>query len=105
MLKLRHKLSLLVLFAALACSALYAESSRKVVHRVAPAYPATARQFHVSGVVKLLVTVAADGSVREPRVLGGHPMLTGAAVSAVSQWKYEPGTETVETVEVAFNAN
>jgi protein TonB len=70
---------------------------------VTPIYPSTARQYQISGVVKLEVKVAADGSVHGTKVLAGHPMLTSSAVDAVSHWKFEPGPESVESVEVNFS--
>ena len=36
------------------------------------------------------VTIAANGRVTDVRVLGGHPLFTEAAVSAVRQWRYTP---------------
>lgn len=76
---------------------------RKVLKKVAPVYPQIARQYQISGAVKLEVTVAADGIVRNTKVVAGHPLLTSAAVAAVSQWRYEAGPEDVEIVIVNFN--
>jgi protein TonB len=76
---------------------------RKVIKRVAPVYPQVAKQYQISGSVKLEVTVAPDGSVRSTKVIAGHPMLTSAAVDAVSHWRYEAGPEVVETVVVNFS--
>jgi TonB family protein len=79
-------------------------SKRPVKSKVDPAYPALAREMHVNGKVKIEVTVAADGSVRNTKVLGGSPLLTRAALDAVKAWKYEAGSrETTETVEFVFN--
>jgi len=37
------------------------------------------------------------------RVLGGNPVLAGAAVDAVKMWKYEVSSkETVDVVELVF---
>ncbi len=35
-------------------------------------------------------TVTADGTVDKVKVISGPPLLTDAAVEAVSHWKYEP---------------
>ena len=102
---LRNRIFIVLLSLALAAPAALAASGRKITHRTMPAYPSTARQFHIAGVVKLEVTVSADGNVEHAKVVAGHPMLTQAAVSAVTQWKYEPGQESVESVEVSFNNN
>ncbi|PYV47427.1 MAG: energy transducer TonB, partial [Acidobacteria bacterium] len=51
----------------------------------------------------LEVTVKPDGSVKDVRVIGGHPLLADAAVRSVKQWRYEPsGRETTEVVKVNF---
>lgn len=103
-LEFRKRLLVVVFFLiAVSCSAFAVEGSRKIVHRVPPAYPQMARQYQISGIVKLELTVAADGSVRNTKVVAGHPMLTSAAVDAVSRWRYEPGTESVESIEVSFS--
>jgi len=80
----------------------FGDADRKIVKRVAPVYPAAARAMHVTGVVKLELTVGNDGNVRNTKVLGGHPLLTEAAVEAVSHWQYEPGPEETVTVLVDF---
>ena len=76
---------------------------RKVKTSVKPAYPDVARQLHITGTVRLEATVAADGKVRDTRVIGGSPMLAQEATVAVKKWKYEEAPkETVETVEVVY---
>jgi len=110
--KTRAWFSLFALVALLACgSAASAQSAspdqgakRQVKSKVDPAYPALAREMHVNGKVKIEVNVAADGSVRNTKVLGGSPLLVRAALDAVKGWKYEPATkESTETVEFVFN--
>lgn len=76
---------------------------RKVKTSVKPAYPDVARKMHITGTVRLEATVAADGKVRDTRVIGGSPMLAQEASDAVKKWKYEEAPkETVETVEVVY---
>jgi TonB family protein len=76
---------------------------RKVKTAVKPLYPDVARKMHITGTVRLEATVAADGKVRDTRVVGGSPMLAQEASNAVKKWKYEEGSkETVETVEVVY---
>jgi TonB family protein len=61
--------------------------------------------MHLAGVVKLQVTIAADGSVKSVSPLGGNPVLLKAAQEAVSRWKYTPAPEeTLEVVELRFDA-
>jgi TonB family protein len=76
---------------------------RRVISKIAPAYPELARRMHLQGAVKLEVGVKADGAVKSTRVLGGNPVLVQAAADAVSKWKFEvsPG-ETVEIVQLTF---
>jgi periplasmic protein TonB len=44
----------------------------------------------LTGKVSLKVFIAADGSVREAKVISGSPALTDAAVRAVRNWRYRP---------------
>ena len=69
------------------------EISRKVKSKVSPIYPDIAKRMNISGIVKLIVVVAPNGSVKSTKVLGGHPMLVSAAEDAVKKWKFESGPE------------
>jgi TonB family protein len=60
----------------------------KLIRRVEPAYPELAKKARVQGKVTLKITVDEDGNVTDARVIEGHPLLDGAAISAVKQWKY-----------------
>jgi TonB family protein len=66
---------------------------RKVKSKVAPIYPDLAKRMNITGVVKVQITVAANGSVKEAKVMGGHPVLANAALEAVKKWRFEPGPE------------
>ena len=78
--------------------------ARKVVSRVVPSYPPLARRLNLQGVVKVEVQVAANGTVRSTRVIGGNPVLAVSAVDAVKQWKYEPApAESTERAELMFD--
>jgi TonB family protein len=55
-----------------------------------PVYPQTAQNAGVQGVVILEITIGADGSVVDARVLRSIPLLDQAALDAVRQWQYEP---------------
>lgn len=103
--------AILALMLALPCSpgpALWAQSQpvadngRKVVRKVQPDYPFAAKRLNLSGTVKLVADVASDGSVKKLNAVGGSPILVVAAESAVAQWKFAPGAETRETVEIHF---
>ena len=93
-------------FALLLAVALFAqddESNRKVVTKVDPTYPQLAQKFRIGGVVKLQITIAASGEVKDVRVIGGHPVLLDAATAAVKEWKYERASKpSVATVSILF---
>lgn len=72
----------------------------KQVYAPLPAYPPLARQARISGVVRLNTVIAKDGTVEQLSVASGHPLLIGAAVDAVSQWRYRPTLLNGEPVEV-----
>ncbi len=76
---------------------------RKIKAKVDPKYPELARQYQLKGIVKIEATVSPDGTVKKTRVVGGNPLLAGAALEAAKQWKYEPGQkETSEMIEFSF---
>ena len=80
------------------------EISRKVKVRIAPTYPALAKQMNITGVVKVQVTVATNGTVKATKLVGGHPLLANAALDAVKKWHFEAGPEeTVGVVEFKFD--
>lgn len=82
------------------------EFSRKVKSKVTPTYPDLARRMNITGVVKVEVTVAANGSVKNTRLIGGHPLLATAALDAIKKWRYETGSqETTGIVEFHFDPN
>ncbi|MGA2979521.1 MAG: energy transducer TonB [Terriglobales bacterium] len=65
------------------------EIARKAKSKVAPVYPELARRMNISGVVRVQVTVAANGSIKDAKLVGGHPVLANAALDAVRKWRYE----------------
>ena len=72
--------------------------------KIAPEYPALARQVNITGKVKISAIVSADGRVVSTKIMGGSPLLTEAANTAVKQWRYEPSAkESTEIVEVDFS--
>jgi protein TonB len=75
----------------------------KLIQKVEPIYPELAIKARITGRVILQVTVDEDGNVASIQVLQGHPLLEGAAVSAVKQWKYAPTILNGEPVPVTAN--
>ena len=77
---------------------------RRVKSKVTPSYPEIARKMNLSGVVKLEVTVAPNGAVKDTKVIGGNPILVNAAVDAVKRWRFEPASdESTGVVEFKFD--
>ena len=88
---------------ALTVTPVRAQASRKVLSSPAPIYPELARRMHLSGVVKVLLTVGADGQVKNAEFQGGHPVLIDAVQVALKEWKYAPsGSESKILVEFRF---
>ncbi len=65
------------------------EISRRVKSKVQAVYPELARKMNITGTVKLEVVVAPNGTVKEAKVVGGHPLLANAALDAVRKWRFE----------------
>ncbi len=66
------------------------EIVRRAKSKVQPVYPELARKMNISGTVKIEVVVAPNGSVKDARVVGGHPVLANAALDAARKWRFEP---------------
>jgi len=82
-----------------------------LIKRVQPKYPAAALAMHAQGDVQIEATINKEGSVVNPKVLHGDPVLARAAVDAVRQWRYKPYLLDGEPVEIqteitiSFKAN
>lgn len=77
--------------------------NRKPVANPDPEYPEIAKRMAITGSVKVELVVAADGTIRSAKVLGGHPILVDAVQKALKKWKYAPGSaETTTQVEFKF---
>ena len=61
-----------------------------VVSKVAPGYPADAKQARIQGTVLMTVIIDKEGNVSNIQLVSGHPILAPAAIDAVKQWKYRP---------------
>jgi TonB family protein len=79
------------------------EAGRKIKNRIPPKYPELAIKTKIVGTARIEMTVMPDGSVGDVREIGGNPVLLGALVNAVKQWKYEPASrESVMEIKAAF---
>ena len=80
------------------------ETIRKTKSKVEPMYPDLARRMKIAGIVKVDLTVAANGTVKDAKVVGGHPVLGNAVLDAVKKWRFESGPqETTETLQFRFD--
>ncbi len=77
---------------------------RKIVSQVLPLYPELARKMNLTGTVKVLVTVAPAGKVKDTQILGGSPVLAKAAVEALYKWRWVVASqETKEIIQLDFH--
>jgi TonB family protein len=80
------------------------EINRIVKSKVAPVYPDLARRMNITGVVKVQITVATNGSVKNAKLVGGHPVFANAALDAVKKWRFETATqESTGVVQFRFD--
>ena len=76
-----------------------------LIHQVKPMYPPLAMQARIQGTVVLQAVIAKDGTVRDLRVVTGHPLLVQAALDAVQLWRYKPYLLNDQPVEVDTQIN
>jgi TonB family protein len=106
--RMRYVLVLFLLFSTLLglagkAHAQQSSTSRRVTRQVAPTYPEVAKRINLSGTVKVIAVVGTDGDVKTVEPVGGSPVLLKAAEDAVAKWKFAPGGESKETVELHFS--
>jgi TonB family protein len=77
-----------------------AEFQKRLSYNPHPSYPALAQTSGVQGLVKLQVRVTRDGRVEVLKLLEGEPVLAEAAMTAVRQWRAQPGAVNGKPVEV-----
>ncbi len=75
-------------------------SEGMIVRKVQPVYPNMAKIAHVQGVVELDAVISKEGTIEKLQLISGHPMLAGAAIEAVRQWRYRPYVLNGEPIEV-----
>lgn len=96
--------SILVLTVALLAQQDQIDTTRKIVNRVTPRYPAMARVMNLRGIVKAEAVVQPNGIVKSVEIRGGHPVLVDAVQQAVYKWRWAPAAhETRELIEVTFD--
>jgi len=57
----------------------------------------------LTGTAKIEVVVSPNGTVKDARVVGGHPVLASAALDAVKKWRFEPApAESTGVIDFKF---
>jgi TonB family protein len=90
--------SLNVSFVALSLALTVATA--RLVHKVAPVYPSSARAYHMEGTVVLQATISKKGRIRALNILPGPREFVESALGAVQRWRYRPYVVNGEPVEV-----
>jgi protein TonB len=75
-------------------------AAANLIAKVAPVYPAEAKQAGIQGIVRLAIDIGTDGRVESLNAESGPDVLVQAAVEAVKQWTYRPVLLNGEPVEV-----
>ena len=100
--RLTKSLCAAILLCAFAASA-SGQEARKAISKPTPRYPEIAKHMNLVGTVKVEIVIGPDGKVKNTTVIGGHPILIGATIDALKEWKYEPAkTETTVTLTFDF---
>jgi TonB family protein len=80
-----------------------AQEARKVINNPQAPYPEVARRLRLSGVVKVQVLIGTDGTIKEVKLIGGHPIFVNSVEETLKSWKYAPAsTETRTNLEFNF---
>lgn len=80
------------------------EIVRRAKSKVQAVYPDLARKMNITGTVKVQVVISPNGTVKDAKVIGGHPVLASAALDAVKKWRFEPSTvESTGVVDFKFD--
>lgn len=75
----------------------------RILQRVEPLYPQAMVKLRREGVVVVQCVIDRNGNVREAEVLRSpHPMFNDAAVKAIREWRFGPGTLNGRPVDVTF---
>ena len=75
-------------------------SSPVLIQKIEPAYPEELRDEKVEGTIVLNVVIGTDGMVQSVSLDKGEPRFAAAALDAVRQWRFKPGTKDGKPVKV-----
>ncbi|MEO8127462.1 MAG: M56 family metallopeptidase [Bryobacteraceae bacterium] len=74
--------------------------SAKIISKVTPSYPPSAKEARIQGTVRYNVLIGVDGSIKNMELVAGHPLFVEVATPAVQQWKYSTTLLNGDPVEV-----
>ena len=82
-------------------------AKHRVLYAPRPEYPLAARKRHWTGAGLFACNIRSDGTVVSVDVLGstGHQMLDQAAITALRQWRFQPGDMKLVKVPLSFWMN
>jgi TonB family protein len=66
------------------------KAKENLVTFVQPEYPPLAKAARIQGIVHASIVIDETGSVKDVKLISGHPMLAPAALEAIRKWKYKP---------------
>jgi TonB family protein len=72
----------------------------RLVHKVTPVYPASARANHLQGTVVLQAAINEQGRISELKVVSGPTEFVETSIGAVQQSRYRPYVLNGEPVAV-----
>jgi len=79
---------------------------RSIVKRAQVSYPEVARRMHVTGAVRIEVTISPDGKVTNATLVSGNPMLRDAALNAAREYVFQKSDEqSTEVLTINFSMN
>ncbi len=102
---MRHRILVAALSGAALLSILPAHAGLEPIKRVEPSYPPEAARAGTTGFVEVEFTVDASGKVASVSVVNAKPSRTfeSAAVKAVKQWQFAPGSDGRGKVRLDFS--
>jgi TonB family protein len=89
-----HSIGFLLGMALGTATALAQKADPKPISTPSPGYPESLTDTGLSGAAEVDITVKADGTVTSPELaMATHRAFGRAAMTAVAEWKFEPGTQ------------
>jgi len=76
-----------------------------LIYKVVPQYPALGGAVRAQGTVVLEATISKAGTIANLHVVSGPAILQGAAINAVSQWRYRPYLLNGQPIDVETTIN